>query len=221
MKYWFTSFLLTLSLLSFGECYYSDVELKIEVLTSDGQEKTIGYQTISYCDFDADSLTNTNYWIRIFTKYENTDSISIFNNRICYYYQPDSLTNDSVFHLLNKQIFSKSNITSIQVLKHFRTNAFDHISTDLSLADSTWIYTTPSERITAQAYLCNHFIFIHNSTDSIEPILEEINALNNTILTFDYEEIQMKGDEYDEKLWKLIDKLTYSNRIVIVSSCTD
>lgn len=223
MRILITFFSLSLSLLAKSECQYHLVELKLKVTTDN--MSSIYYSSMSLCDFYSDSLQSKTYLIRSLNQGNLEDSITVFNDIIRYeYFMADTIHSkekNTISSLINEVDLLVKDIDSVKVIEYKEVSVFDFISTELELADTLWLNTPPIRKIGFGAYLCTHQIFIH-----------EKNLENNRVLNRLYnlqKEIDLKlesmhpeeGDEYDAKIWHLIQQLRNVKKMVVVSSCTD
>ncbi len=211
-------------LFSIAECQYHLVELKLKITTKTNSEIT-GYTSISLCDFNADSTNSKTYMLNVLNKWNTNDSIYVYKNLIQYEYFLFDTTISKEKNIVNSHInkidLSINEIKSLTVIESKEVSIFDFISTKLELADTTWLSSNPIKCTGFGAYLCSHKIFVYEKNKNTDSVLQQLNKLQEEINPILDTMNPEKGDEYDKKMWDLINQLGNFDKIVVVSSCTD
>ncbi len=215
--------LFTLNLIS-AKAEYNGYHIQFKVETKQGDTQ-IGYVYVASAYFNTDSINNTNYLIKALDQsgkeWLKRDSLVYFKERIKYEYRNvgDSLgPKNPIYTLDNRQIISAENIQSISVLDLIDYTYIISISSQLSIADTSWINTPPVQSFMAGGYLCYHQIFVHAPSKKVEAAIKAIKAIENAT---DPEEIDYHdGDDLDEKIWEIISTICREDKIVVISECT-
>ena len=224
MRILFTIFFLSICLFGKSECQYHLIELKLKIITTDNSSITC-YSSMSLCDFNSDSIKSKPYLLRALKRWSTNDSITVFKDIIRYeYFIYDTIISKEkniVSSRINEIDLFVNDIDSITVIEYNDVSVFDFISTELELADTNWLYTSPVSEIGYGAYLCSHQIFIYDKSVETNKVLDQLDNLQKEIdLKIDSMN-RAEGDEFDEKIWSLIEQLKDLDKIVVVSSCTD
>jgi hypothetical protein len=216
---------LLFGLTAFAECYYTDYQLTFNISTA--KEERVCYQTISSCDFNLDSINSVEYLKGVFSMSGNTDCIKVYKYQQPFAYCLEGKTEcpenekDIIYALFEEIILDKSEVSDFKVIETISVSALESISTELELADTLLFRQDPIEVISCEAYLCYHTISIYEENPDIKTVLDDIKALTSEVAQLGDEMDYRNEDDYDDRLWQLIDQLKTADGVITVSGCSD
>lgn len=196
---------------SLGE--YTSYNIYLSIETTDGIQN--GYTSISTHYLNRDSLQNSEYLkMALKDKWNNTDSLIYFKNRISYLY--GGCFNDvigeekqKVYYLLDRTAIPLSIIKNIKIKNIFVDHNLQGIANSLTLKDTNWINNKPIRCVNFGGYLCYFNLYIYEESKLTTDI---INKANSILSKYD-------GDELDKKLHEVIGKLD-GQKVIIIRECT-
>lgn len=209
-----------------AECYYSQYHLKLQISTSKTQSM-VCYQSISACNFNPDSANSQRYLINQLLREFGSEQVLVYRKRIKFKYclGGKHICNEreklEVYAFMNDIMLMPSEIQHIKVLSSEHASVFENISSSLSLEDTSWLKTEPTSAYAFMGYLCDHSIVLYDNQTIHKPLLDQLQALQNELQATDRKDSDIDLDDFDQRLWTLIEQVNKIPKLVTVSSCTD
>lgn len=209
---------LSLSLRAEYDGYY--ISFTIEQVNGKKQK---GYVYMASAYLDMDSLHNTNYLKRALggKDGDDQDSMTYFKHRIDYHYRntwDSSISSKyTTYYLTGQKKMPFRLIKKITIDEMIDHTYLFGISTDLKLADTSWIKTEPVKILSYSGYLCSYQVMVHQQSKRLTEVLKRLDAKQKQLSSMELD--SENGDKADEEIGKLISELE-GLKVVVITECT-
>jgi hypothetical protein len=213
---------------SFAE--YGGFHIKFELVLNDGSTE-IGYEYLIENYIIEDSLRSDEYLLKAIMnniiRDNSPDSLLFFEHRFPYYYSfPEDTSAEifTIYYLSNKKRVQLKDLKKVHLLTIINQSYLSGISNNLSISDTSWIYSKPIQSFVFSGYLCSYLVYIHSKTPKTDFLLNELNAVQLKINEA-FKEQELQPDEFPEKeefdgdIYKILEEL-FNERVVVVGECT-
>lgn len=166
-------------LLSNLKAEYNGYYFKLKLTLTNTKEVTaFTYKADAYLNHD--SLNSTDYLKRVLNEYDKNEArFTFFKQLISYEFLVNSEEKQSsiIYTTIDKDFVLQANIKSIVIEKMIEQSYDVGIFSDLSLADTKWMYHTPIQHLSVGGYLNSYDLFIHQNSNKTVKVLSELKLL--------------------------------------------
>lgn len=213
-----------------AECYYTNFLYTVE-LTTANQKTVTAYQEISKCDVASDSVFSGAHLLRVILRHTTSDSPYFFKDlvKLKYCIEPtlDCADSEKSIHYSCSNAFEikKDSIVCLRIVDMVEKESFTYADTDILVTDTVWALDDPLTRIDVHAYLCSSILlyFGNELEGECASATQDIYAFKKEIENLEQEgwfDVN-NGDNFDDKLNRLIADLRGCSQLVVISTCTD
>ena len=206
---------------SLAECYYTSYELTFSIKVADKQ--MTAYKRISACDLNLDSIGNTHYLIMTL---QNTDFITLYENRIDYSYCylnktfcPDE-NKGTLYILYDEFKINVNEIIDLKIIDNKSVSSTSHISSQIQKSDTIWLNTKPIEAFNINCSVCSFIIIVHKMTEKVRQVISSLDNIQSDLNKLNDEELILNETEYLTKIEQQLNKIKNS-KVVTITSCGD
>lgn len=203
-----------------GYCWIYKVKIEI------GNKSIIGYAKGNMWNFEKDSLNNSGYFTRALTEYSNSQAIDSAHQFLYLFeemiplkipnpFNERSTMDFEINHLIGRpQSIPTATITRISYMETIECTMGSAIITPISLSDSLWLQTKPSQILRVGDGFCSYTIYVFDANLDLQSKIEKWAKL---IENDDKEALE--GRDYGSSFRDEIRKLGLK-KIVILAHCS-
>ena len=228
MKQWGVLILLIfISNLAKAECYYSDSQVHLKLSTAEKDFE--GYVEISNCIFNADSVGDLQYFLRVFSQNGEEKTLylyqDIFTYRFCLEFMSGCADEEKLEMdvLLNAKEILLADIKAIEVLTFKNVPSFEYIISPVDSDNVDWMEEEADSIFSCHLDLCEYTIFVHQPSEKMNKVLSDIAEFQLVINDFELQDAfdQEKFDDLDRQLNRLLDQVSELPKVVLLVGCSD
>jgi len=208
-----------------AECYYSNYEIKCEVVTN-SDKGSIYYVLVSACDINVDSIYDDKHLKNALVKLFGADSLVFHKNRFGYKYCVDTLLvcpeeeKEKRFIYGNGKYLRAKEILEINVKEIIQVPSYDYIHGNVGLADSVWLKIQPLKSWSFYTNLCSFKVLMHKENKTVQDQMDQLRNVQFEINTL-ISDSSFDEELYYNKLSNGIDKIINIKGTIIIAGCTD